>query len=182
MTSTTPFYASVKYVYGSFTVYHCYMKDQSYFYSAHSPEIYDPTSEYYTYGGHASYYKGRLKTIDALNPKIINYVYTGHYEWNDFSSYLPELDSANEWQLTCADGDLEWWCFNSPNKLKIDYLPITEQIVINENIGLLILEGTLNVIDKDNSFTATNMNYIKPREYPIIVNGDAKVWTIKHIL
>lgn len=181
MTSNTPFYMAVKHSYELFDVHHCYMRDRGYFYSDHPPEIYDPVSEYYTYGGHASYYKGKLKTVDALNPKVIGYVYTGHFEWSDFLSYPLELDSVNEWQLVYAEGDVEWWCLHSSNKLKIDYLPIIRKTTITADTGIFVLEGRITINDKVNIFTAQDMNYIKPREYTISVHGDAKVWLITKI-
>jgi len=181
MISKSPFYISVKHAYKSFDVHHCYLRDRGYFYSDHPPEMYDPKSEYYTYGGHASYYKGKLKTVDALNPKVINYVYTGHFEWSDFSSYPPELDSVNEWQLVYAEGDVEWWCLHSSNKLKIDYLPLTRKITITAGTGIFVLEGFITIKDEKKTFTAQDMNYIKPRDHAITIEGDAKIWKIIEI-
>jgi hypothetical protein len=127
----------------------------------------------------ASYYKGKLETIEAQNPLCEGLICSGHYQWDRCPDYWYK---AEEWQVCMPiRGDVEWWCLHSKNDIDLDveFIPLTSKISVSPETSVLILEGKIDVNDKENIFPATTMNHILPRAHEISIDGDAKVWLIR---
>lgn len=131
--------------------------------------------------GQASYYKGKLKTIEARNPLVVGLVCEGHYEWSARGTYPDYWTQKDEWQK-CAPvgGDIEWWCLHSKADipLSVKYVPLRAESVVPPQTSALVLEGNVTANDNGALLAATDMHHIMPRAYPMTLHGDAKVWLI----
>jgi hypothetical protein len=164
----------VTHEYSYFTVYHVWAKENARFTWTHTDDDGVGT-------GQASYYKGKLKTMAAFNPLAVGLVCSGHYEWSARGTYPDYWTKKNEWQK-CApvEGDIEWWCLHSKGDvpLSVKYVPLLDTRVVAPQTSVLVLEGRITVEDNGAALTATDMHHVKPRAYPITIEGDAKVWLI----
>jgi hypothetical protein len=130
----------------------------------------------------ATYYKGKLKAIEAFNPLVVGQTWRGHYDWFDRSTCPEHWYKVNEWQ-TCApvEGDIEWWCLHPLEdiSLSVKYLPVTSPRVVEADTSVLVLEGRIEVDDGGRQVTARDMSHVKPRSHAMRIDGDAKVWLIR---
>ena len=131
--------------------------------------------------GQASYYKGKLKTLDAHNPKVVGLIWQGQYEWSARGTYPQYWTQKNEWQKCAAvDGDVEWWCLHSVDDvpLSVKYVPVMGESTVAPGTSVLVLEGRVTADDGGVRLAAASMQHIKPRDHEIGIAGDAKVWMI----
>jgi hypothetical protein len=158
-----------------FTVYHVWATENAAFRWAHQPD--DGAGL-----GQASYYKGKLKTVAAFNPRVVDLVWEGHYEWSDKNSCPDYWAKMGEWQKCIAfQGDVEWWCLHSQGDipLSVKYLPLVNPRVVDPDTSVLVLQGGIVINDGDRQLRARDMHHIIPRPHAITIDGDAKVWLIK---
>jgi hypothetical protein len=164
--------------YSYFTVYHIWATEKTMFRWNHKPE--DGVGI-----GQASYYKGKLKTVAALNPKVVGLVCQGHHEWSARGTYPEYWSKMGEWQRCMPiDGDIEWWCLHSQGDapLQVKYLPLTSEFKMRPGTSLFVLEGSVSLDDAGRPLTAGAMNHVKPRPHPLTVRGDAKLWLIRPLV
>jgi hypothetical protein len=134
--------------------------------------------------GQASYYKGKLKTVAALNPLVVGLVCEGHYEWSARDTYPDYWSKKDEWQKCIPiEGDIEWWCLHSHEDvpLNVKYLPLVGERTVAPGTSILVLEGEIMARDNNQSLRAQSMHHIKPRQHPMTIDGDAKVWLISRM-
>jgi len=132
--------------------------------------------------GQASYYKGRLKTLEAFNPQVVGQIWQGHYEWRNRQQCPDYWSRMGEWQKCIAfEGDIEWWCLHSANDmpLKVKYVPLDGEITVSPDTSVLVLEGAVVVNDQGRQLSAAAMNHLLPRPHTVTIRGDAKVWLIR---
>jgi hypothetical protein len=85
----------VTHEYSYFHVYHVWATENSSFTWTHRDDDGVGT-------GQASYYKGRLKTIEAFNPLVVGLVCEGHYEWSNRGSYPDYWTKKDAWYSRAA--------------------------------------------------------------------------------
>jgi hypothetical protein len=161
--------------YSYFLIYHVWARQNDMFVWNHK---YDDGLGF----GQASYYKGKLKTIAAFNPLVVGVVWEGHYEWSARGTYPDYWTQKDEWQKCMPqDGDIEWWCLHSNGDVPLStrYIPVVSPKVIEPDTSVLILEGKITANDNGVPLSARSMDHIKPRPYPVTIDGDAKVWLIR---
>ena len=161
--------------YQYFTVHRVWARENTLFKWSHRPD--DGAST-----GQASYYKGKLKTIAALNPLVVGLTCEGHYEWSDRASYPEYWTKVGEWQHCIpSDGDIEWWCLhaNDPVPLSVKYLPLVSSTVIEPDTSVFVLQGSALIIECGRQLAAYSMVHIKPRPHTYTIDGDAKLWFIR---
>jgi hypothetical protein len=176
-TSAPPMKLIVSHQYSYFLVYHVWAKQNSIFVWSHREE--DGVGI-----GQASYYKGKLKTIAAFNPLVVGLTCQGHYEWSARGTYPDHWTQKDEWQKCVPiEGDIEWWCLHSSGNipLGVKYLPLSGAKVVTPDTSVLVLEGKITANDQGAALSAHDMHHIKPRPYPIAIEGDAKVWLISRM-
>jgi hypothetical protein len=59
-----------------------------------------------------------------------------------------------------------------------DFSILSGDQVVPANVGVYVIEGNLTANDAGNSISATQFNYLKPREYDYTISGDAKIATL----
>jgi hypothetical protein len=59
-------------------------------------------------------------------------------------------------------------------------MPLISDLTVEPGTSILVLEGEIRVNDNGAPLIAKNMNHVKPRPYPLILGGNAKIWLIRH--
>ena len=118
------------------------------------------------------HYSGNVKFIDSVTDDFF-YRSTGEFH-NDLQSkqstsmYLEAIEANTSFiYLSYFDEPL----FASKQE-------VTSETSISPGAGVLVVRGQIFANDNNNLIEANELNYIKPREYPYIINGNATVLLI----
>lgn len=69
------------------------------------------------------------------------------------------------------DDDTTWLCFASWKPIKSEFVRLQGQLTVAPNTGVFCVLGTFTIEGQE----ARALNYVKPRDHEIVIDGDAKI-------
>jgi hypothetical protein len=125
----------------------------------------------------AAYYKGALRMVDAHDKTIIGTVFRGFVEFRKASQHLSRF---KEYQRCVNDVDTEWFCLHGEGcELDVSFLALAGTATLPIGTSLAVLEGSVNAQLPDSTVTLGAMHHLKPREFEVSLEGNAKAFLIK---
>jgi hypothetical protein len=112
-------------------------------------------------------YRGTMYEYRADNNQL-----DGTYRGELFVNFSVALDYPTYEHF---DNDTTWLCFSSWKPIKSEFHRLTEPKIIPAGAGVFCVLGNFTVKDRDQLLVAKTLNYIKPRDHDITIEGDAKI-------
>lgn len=125
----------------------------------------------------AAFYKGVLRMEDAFDKSIIGTAFRGFF---DFRRASPHLSRFREYQICVNDVDTEWFCLHGEGcELRTSFLQLMDCSYLPPDTSLVVLEGSARARLQDREVLVGPMQHLKPRDYVVPFEGDAKVFFIR---
>jgi hypothetical protein len=127
--------------------------------------------------GDAAFYKGILRLADAFDKSIVGTVFRGFFEFRKAS---PHLSRFREYQRGVNDVDTEWFCLHGEGcELDVSFLQLTTTATLPVGTSLAVIEGSVRASLREGAVTLHAMHHLKPRDYEVSLEGNAKAFLIK---
>lgn len=149
-------------VYSNFNLIEAYL-DQGFFVPSSTTENADCFGVYH--------YSGNVKIMGVSD---------GYESYKNTGDFHNELQSKinTEIRLQALEQNTSFLYLSTKLPLFASKQEVTSETSISPGAGVLVVRGQIFANDNNNLIEANELNYVKPREYPYIINGNATVLLI----